>query len=88
MKQGVLPQWHIIFSSPHAPLLSTGSICKCALTAEVTLSRPLDLGAVCLHLPQYLQMPGKRGKLFSVSGLQGKLRLMILAMLIVTSLLE
>lgn len=43
---------------------STGGICKCALTAEVTLSRPLDLGAVCLHLPQYLQMPGKEKVIF------------------------
>lgn len=53
-----LPQWHIT-----APP-STGGISKCVLTAEVTLSRPLDLGAVCLHLPWYLQMPGKRESYF------------------------
>lgn len=66
----------------------TGCISKCVLTAEVTLSGPLVLGAVCLHLPWYLQMPGKTGKLFSVPGLQGKLGLTISAMLIATSLLE
>lgn len=70
------------------PAFRTGCISKCVLTAEVTLSGPLVLGAVCLHLPWYLQMPGKTGKLFSVSGLQGKLGLTISAMLIATSLLE
>lgn len=39
-------------------------ISKCAQTAEVTLSQLLDLGAVCLHLPQYLQMPGIRESYF------------------------
>lgn len=70
------------------PPFWTGRISKCVLTAEVTLSGPSVLGAVCLHLPRYLQMPGKTGKLFSVSGLQGKLGLTISAMLIAASLLE
>lgn len=34
------------FSEPLA-----AGISKCVLTAEVTLSQPLDPGAVCLHLP-------------------------------------
>lgn len=79
--------YFLFFSSP-PPLLWTGRISKCVLTAEVTLSGPLVLGAVCLHLRWYLQMPGKTGKLFSVSGLQGKLGLMISAMLSATLPLE
>lgn len=54
--------YYFLFSQ--CPLPSTGGISKCVLTAEVTLSRPLDPGAVCLHLPQYLQMPGKRQSYF------------------------
>lgn len=46
--------YYFLFSQCPPPLPSTGGISKCVLTAEVTLSRPLDLGAVCLHLPQYL----------------------------------
>lgn len=77
------------FTPPFPPLLLwTGRISKCVLTVEVTLSGLPVLGAVCLHLRWYLQMPGKTGKLFSVSGLQGKLRLTISAMLIATLLLE
>lgn len=88
--QEELAQRCIIFYSAGAPphFLWTGRISKCVLTAEVTLSGPLVLGAVCLHLRWYLQMPGKTGKLFSVSGLQGKLGITISAMLIATLLLE
>ena len=57
------------------------------VTVEVTLSRRANLGAVCLHLPEYLQMPGgerrerererereRRGKLFSEPTPWGKER--------------
>lgn len=49
---------------PHRAALPsrTGGLSKCVLTAEVTLSARPDLGAVCLHLAAYLQMPGKRAK--------------------------
>lgn len=64
-----LPLHHIILlifpPAPHqrVPLPSwTGGLSKCVLTAEVTLSVRPDLGAVCLHLAAYLQMPGKRAK--------------------------
>lgn len=52
------------FFLPPPPLVPrrTGGLSKCALTAEVTLSARPDLGAVCLHLAAYLQMPGKRAK--------------------------
>lgn len=43
-----------------------GSISKCVLTAEVTLSGPLDLGAVCLHLPSICRCQGKRKVIFCV----------------------
>lgn len=48
------------------------------VTVEVTLSRQENLGAVCLHLPEYLQMAGqqreteRKGKLFSVPDSWGK----------------
>lgn len=47
------------------------NISKCMVTVEVTLRRRENLGAVCLHLPEYLQMAGqqrtteRKGKLFS-----------------------